>query len=144
MPWSNAAQDDYVLLLRNGIETNVQGVQSETAEDVEQYDGETYRDELDATFLGTARNTLIGGSSDALIPNGSTTNVVGPSGLTYDTVQDPLMEQSDSFTHTEPRPLKSTRTRLLWWSAASGGGNVVSWAWADQVVSFSPSAYIRI
>jgi hypothetical protein len=143
MPWSNAAPAPYVLLLRNGIQTSVPGVQSETQEDLQLFDGETYRDELDATFLGTGRNVAVTGSgTDAIITNGNQSSITGSTG--YQAVQDPLMEESDSFSHTPPRPVESTRTRLLWWSAASGTGNVVGWAWADQVVDFSPSTHVRI
>lgn len=143
MPWSNASAQNYVLLIRNGIQTDVANVQSETAEDVEYYDGETYRDEIDSTFMGTARSLVgDGGGFAPLISNGFQGEISSFSG--FDTVNDPHLEQSDSFTHTPPHPLEKTRTRFLWWSGASGTGDVVGWAWADQVVDFSPSTHVRI
>jgi hypothetical protein len=149
MPWSNSAPSPYVLLLRNGIQTSVPGVQSETQENLQLFDGETYRDELDATFLGTGRTLQINktGGGGIVVTNGEQTVFNGSAGTdtyTFATPSDPHLEQSDSFTHTAPRPVESTRTRLLWWSGAAGGGNVVGWAWADQVVDFSPSAHVRI
>lgn len=145
MPWSNAAQQNYTLLLKNGFETNVPGVQSETQEDIEGFLPEVYRDEMDATFTGATRNTLVeSASTDSLIPNGSITNVTGVSDLTYAAVQDPILEESDSFTHTAPRPTPYTRTRFLWWSGASGSGNVVAWAWEDRIEAFSPSEFTQL
>jgi hypothetical protein len=147
MPWSNAAAQNYVLLLENGIQTSVPGVQSETQEDLLVYDGETYRDEIDATFMGTGRSLIIEQAGGGVaVTNGLQVETPGiiSGALTYDSPSDPHLEQSDSFTHTEPRPLEKTRTRIIWWSGASGTGDVVAWSWQEQIVTFSPSDFIRI
>lgn len=147
MPWSNSAADNYVLLLRNGIQTAVPGVQSETAEDVQLFNGKNYRDEMNASFIGAGRTLagIAGGTSAVLVTNGDQHNVTVAGGTwSFSTPSDPHIEESDSFTHTPPRPEEITRTRFLWWSGATGTGNVVAWAWADQVIDMSPSDHIRI
>lgn len=147
MPWSNTAADNYVLLLRNGIQTAVPGVQSETAEDVQLFNGKNYRDIVDATTMGTGRTLAINqGANGVVITNGEQTTfpTILSGAITFQTPSDPHFEESDVITHTAPRPEESTRTRLLWWSGATGTGNVVAWAWADQVVDMSPSDHIRI
>lgn len=149
MPWSNSATQNYVLLLKNGIQTDVPGVQSETQEDIEQFDGETYRNELDATFIGTGRTLQINkqGGGGIVVTNGEQTlfnGTLGTDTYSFAVPSDPHLEKSDSFTGTPPHPLESKRTRFLWWSGPSGTGNVVDWAWADQVINFSPSPHVRI
>lgn len=109
--------------------------------DVEIYDGETYRDQIDAGFMGTARSLVVdgGGSTSWIIPNGSTENETS-STFSYDTVCDPHLEQSDSFTHTAPRFLQKTRT--LWsFPRASMFTHVV---WADIVQGTSPLPPYRL
>jgi hypothetical protein len=147
MPWSNAAAQNYVLLLQNGIQTSVPGVQSETQEDLLVYDGETYRDEIFATEMGTGRTMIITQAGGGVaVTNGLQVETPGiiSGALSFTTPSDPHLEESDSFTHTPPHPLEKTRTRFVWWSGASGTGNVVAWAWQEQVVTFSPSDFIRI
>jgi hypothetical protein len=145
--WSNTIAQDYVLTLKNSTKTSavMVGIQSATQEDLIVYDTEYYRDELDAAFLGTARSLIVhetGGVSpvDVVISNGSTTNVVGSSNttLSYAAVNDPQVEQSDSFTHTPPHPLAKTRSIIHFWSGATGTGNIVASCWFDQFIAITP------
>jgi hypothetical protein len=147
MPWSNAAPANYVLLLKNGFETAFPGVQSETSEDLEGFLPEVYRDELDSTFMGTGRSLIIEQAGGGVaVTNGLQVETPGiiSGALTYDSPSDPHLEQSDSFLHVDPRPTPYTRTRLIWWSGATGTGDVVGWAWMDRIEAFSPSNYIQL
>lgn len=146
--WSNTAAQNYYVLNRRGIITQLSGVMSQESIDVVFYTGETYRDELDAGFIGAARTLLFekSGTDSTYVANGQQDTGPSPvSGLlTYATTSDPHLEQSDSFTHTEPRPLQVTRTRLIWWSGAAASGNVVGHGWVDEVVEFSSNEFDRI
>lgn len=147
--WTQATARDYHLTLKRGqLQTQelIESVKSETTEDILYHDGEWYRNEIDAAFMGTAR-TLIshetGGLSpvDALIPNGTNDAVVaGSSGATigFPTVNDPHLEQSDSWTGTPPHPLQKTMTKICWWGDESGTGELIGWAWLHEVYSFLP------
>lgn len=138
--WTNTEARNYVLYLRGRIQTNLGAVMSETQEDLIVYDTEYYRDEIDSAFIGTGRNVAVtGAGTDAIVTNGNQSSITGATG--YQTVQDPLIEESDSFTHTPPHPLAKTRSRLYWWSGAPDTSDVVGAAWADQVICLSPSVY---
>lgn len=145
--WSSTTAQDYVLTLKNSTKTSavMASIQSATSEDLLVYDTEYYRDEIDAAFMGTARSLIAHesggvGNQDALVPNGSITNVVGSSGSTigFPAANDPHLEESDSFTHTAPHPLEKTRTMFYFWSGANGTGNVVSCCWQDQFIALTP------
>lgn len=147
--WDNAAAKDYWVLNRRGVVTQLIGVMSQQSEDVEYYNGETYRDELDAAFTGVGRSLQVNktGGGGIVIANGDQTlfnGTLGTDTYTYATPSDPHLEQSDSFTHTPPRPLQVTRTRLTWWSGAAGSGSVIGQGWIDEVLEFSSNAFDRI
>lgn len=142
--WTNAVASPYVLYLRGRIQTSLGNVMSETQEDLLVFDTEYYRDELDASFMGTGRTLagVAGGTNAVLVTNGEQHNVLVSGGtFAFSTPSDPHLEESDSFTHTPPHPLEKTRSRLYWWTGANGTGSVVGTAWADQVICLSPSDY---
>lgn len=142
-----AAEAIYVLLEGSAVLPITGVTEQYVPTDVLIYDGETYRDTIDAGFIGTARSLIVhetGGVSpvDVVISNGSTTNVIGSSGttLSYAAVNDPFIEESDEFTHTPPHPLEKTRT--LWTFTRGSGFSCV--VWADLVQGISDKAPYRL
>lgn len=128
--------------LEGGIVLLITDVTDEyTPTDVEIYDGETYRNEIDAGFIGTARSLLVDvsggvGSGPVAIPNGSNLNVVGGSGdtIAYSAVSDPHLEQSDSFTGTPPHFKAKKRTLYSF----PRDGKFTHVTWGDLVIGTSP------
>lgn len=146
--WTQTTARDYHLTLKRGqLQTTelITAVKSETQEDVVYCDGEWYRDEIDAAYLGAPRTLLVhetGGVSpvDTVISNGSDTNVLGSSGttLSFPVGQDPYMDKSDSVTHEPLRKAIKTMTKVLWWSDEGGTGELVGWTWLIEIYSFLP------
>lgn len=136
------------VLLEGGSVLIITDVSAEfTPSDVDIYDGETYRDEIDANFIGTARSlmvTVTGGSSAGatVISNGSNTNVVDSGGgtMAFGAVNDPMIEESDSFTHTEPR-FKAKKRTMWTFTRATGFSHVV---WGDLVQGTSALAPYKL
>lgn len=142
--WTSDTVANYSVAFQGRFQTRLLGVQSETQEDILLYDKEYYRDQLFAPELGTGRTLagVAGGTNAVIIANGDqqTTTVSGGT-WAFSAVSDPHFEESDSFTHTPPRPLEKTRTRLYWWSGPNGTGNVVGSCWADQNPILSPNDF---
>lgn len=133
----------YVLLEGGSVLIFTEVSAAHTPSDVEIYDGETYRDTIDANFIGTARSLIAhetGGVSnqDALVPNGAITNVVGSSNsaIGFATVNDPHIEESDEFTHTAPH-FKAKKRTIWTFTRGTGFPHVV---WADLVQGTSALA----
>lgn len=149
--WSNSEAKSYVLLLKNGIQTGavMSGIMSETQEDVLNYTGEVYRDDISAATLGRSAQgvtmTFVE-AAGAVVSNAGPNVLVGASvpTTTVTSITDPRFDQSDVFTHTAPRYLRNTRSRLIWWSAANGTGNVIGHCWEDQYISLTPVEMERI
>lgn len=145
--WSNTTAGDLYLLLKRGIQTKLQGVMSQESEDFVFYIGETYRDEIDAAFMGAARSLIVNqGANGFIVANGeqTVTPTILSGALSYASPSDVHLEQSDSFTHTEPRPLQVTRTLLRWYDGANASGNVVGEGWRDLVEDSSNTPFERI
>jgi hypothetical protein len=152
--WTQTTAGSYHLTLKRGQLQTVAlmtSIKSETQEDVDYSDGEWYRDEIDAAFLGAPRTLLVhetGGVSpaDVVISNGSNTNVVGSSGttLSFPTGQDPYMDKSDSVTHEPLRKAIKTMTKTLWWGGESGAAPLIGWTWTHEIYSFLPVEITKV
>lgn len=146
--WSNTVAQNYHILNKRGIVSELIGVMSQESIDFVYYPGDTYRDEIDAAFMGsphTLAGDTTGPTAAVVFTNGEQANLTVSGGtFTYAAVSDPHFEESDSFTHTAPRPLEITRTKLIWWSAAGGTGNVVGEGWRDVVEELMPAPFDRI
>jgi hypothetical protein len=145
--WSSSEPKNYVLLLAGGIKSPMKGIQSQTQVDVVWYDNEVYRDEIDAPFMGTGRTLNVNqGGGGFVISNGEQAVEPGiiSGAITYASPSDPHLEQSDSFLHVAPRFTEKTRSAYLWWSGASGTGDVIGTCWADEFVALSPDTFTRL
>ena len=214
---------DLYLLLESSVYTKISGVVSETIENVDLFDSSTYRDEPNASYLGSPPITI--GQSQSILGDSATPvfdGVVGVGGgsvtnttlefksavgtnTVFNTGNNSYFDKCDSITHTEPRKWEKTRTRYRWWTAlpiinscsttsasvvvtmasttgltagmpvvGAGiptgtvvshvtnatditisqpatdtittslifqSGNLIGWAWADQIVAASPTAF---
>lgn len=132
------------VLLEGGSVLPISGVTDEyTPTDVEIYDGETYRNEINAAFMGTARTLTLteNGGNGFIIANGGNISSSSAGGaFTFATTNDPHLEKSDSWTATPPWPLKKTRTI---WSFPRGTGYTHT-VWADLVQGTSPLPPYRL
>lgn len=144
--WSNTVAQSYYVLSRQGFSTQLVGVMSQVSLSVQYQPGQGYRDEIDASFMGSARTLAGNGGPDAVvIPNGDQTNVqVAGGAWTYSTPSDPHFEESDSFNHTPYRTVIFGRTRLQWWSGAGGTGNLIGEGWDDQILQLSSNPFERV
>lgn len=115
------AAQNYTIQLINGTQTTVQSVLSETFEDKEVFDLTNYRNELDAGYLG--RQWSDSGSFAA---------------------SDFAEESDDRYNAVVPFNEMKKRTRYVLWSGAVGTGDILFWAWFDQIrdVSTSTHSYI--
>ncbi len=84
------------------------GASSITYVDETVYDGEVYRDELDAAYVGGS--------------NLSTSPTSGSFIMGYNYA---FQSKDDRFTHTVPRYMQKTVTLVKFWDGASGTGNQV-------------------
>ena len=121
---------DLYLLLESSVYTKISGVVSETIENVNLFDSSTYRDEPNASYLGSPPITIGQSQSilgDSVTPvfdgvvgvgGGSVTNTtleftsaVGTNTV-FNTGNNSYFDKCDSITHTEPRKWEKTRTDL--------------------------------
>lgn len=145
--WSSDAAQNYNVLFRRGIVSRMEGVMSQESVDFVYNNGETYRDSMDAAFWGRASALagVAGGTDAIVIANGDQTTVQVSGGtFAYSTPSDPQFEESDEFKHEPPRVLDITRTQVRWWSDAAGAGNLLGWAWLDELISIEPEPFERI
>lgn len=117
------AAQTYYLRFKDGSVTSVASVVSETFEDKTIYDTTNYRDELDAAFLGRA----IAATTTAPFASGN-----------------PPEGASDSINHTAPRNEAKKRSRICLWSGSSGSGDLLGWAWTDELRGVSTSTFTRV
>lgn len=117
------AAQTYTMRLRDGTISVVQGVVSETTEDVTIYDLTNYRDSLDAGYLGRE------------LTGSFITPVVSPI---------PVESEDDVYNHVAPHNEIKKRTRIVFWSAAAGTGDVLGWVWADEVRAISIGTFTRV
>lgn len=101
------------VLLRNQQYLTVENAETETFDDKLVYDGETYRNELPAGYIGRLYANSV---AIPFVSPGS------PESL------------DDRVTATAPFPLEKTRTMIVW---ADLDGDTVGECWADQFIGIS-------
>ena len=126
---------------KNGTQSTIAGVTAETKEDIDYYDGSTYRDgpyyasgvqhsggtgAINTNFnLSTNAHVVLGNSTGAAL------TTVTP-GATTEAVADDVLK-------IPPRPHPRKRSRYKW-TTADG----VFWAWADLIVAVSSSTHTYV
>lgn len=137
---------DIYVLLKDDRYLKIQGALSRVAVDVDCYDGSTYSQLVDASILGNshklalpAKGASTKGETDwttlGSLPSsfGSFPGLIelpGAESQTYDT------DSAFVLTTTPGRTMK-TRTLIQWFSATSGGGELVGEAWLDRISGWS-------
>lgn len=124
--------------------------------DLSYFDGSTYRDTLDAGFLGCPRTLVRQGRDTDLSLNIAQSYVAWngyaaypamersvepdpaiPDFAEFADVSDPHLEESDEFTHTEPRFWEKQRTEIQFRTADAGAGDILSFVWKDEIAGLT-------
>ena len=145
--WSNAAPQSGYLIVngRTQSQTPIVGVQSRTQIDVAIYDMDTYRNEMSAARIGRPWQIIT--EVDQVSPGGSGV-VIGPSpaGVVVDELdppvviaqtQDTVVAKDDPYNATPPFSTPKIRSLYLFWSGASGTGDILAECWADEYTEFA-------
>lgn len=120
------------------LTVTVLNVESMTEEDIELYDGSTYRDTTDSNFAGRAATGFLWSEDDSILvgvadKNGPHFVQSGNANLDNPIPLDPIVGESDEVTHTPPHFWQKTRSRKVFWSGAAGTGVRLSEAWLDEI-----------
>lgn len=142
---STAAQNVYIIVNgRTQSQQPITGVQSCTQIDVTTYDTDTYRNELSAAYVGRSwvyrLDYTVGGLNDAEVISGNfgaATSISGDGTSAFSQVEDTLSTKDDVYMGTLPFSTPKIRSMMLFWSGASGTGNVVHQCWVDEETQYS-------
>lgn len=134
------------VLLRGGAYLTIYDAISKMDEDIFSFPGTTYRDTLDASFMGRSPPSVLNveittfttGTSPSSYGAGDFNVTTGDSSpATVTPVLEEvilMMQESDEYTHADPRALQTTRTMTKWLTT---GSFVVGWAWTDRIIGVS-------
>ena len=107
-----------------------------------------YWDEVPASFVGGPAD--VAGSSattlqvfDDVAHASSHDEVINTSVAVQLSTNAAIIQQSDSFTHVAPHPEVFKRTMMVFWSGATGAGNVVAYLDFSKFDQFSSAIPVR-
>lgn len=162
--WSSAVAQSIYIRQTGLVQTGpIAGVMSCSLVDITNYDQDVYRDTSDITSPWPAfiQHVLAGGPPYAaltptpyqlgldtyatkLLTKTTEAGVETKADIPIADATDAVTTLDDRASHIPPRSTQKTRSMYLWWSGATGTGNVLASCWADEFISTSLAEFNSI